>query len=103
VVVGLCQGGDPDGGGGERHAAAGSAGADGQAGGQVGLPVPGGPSSTMFSRPVMKSSVLRWAIWLRLRPRAWSQSNSSRLAGGEAGGADAAFGAVTVAGGDFAG
>jgi hypothetical protein len=43
------------------------------------LPVPGGPKNTTFSRAVTKSSVPRWAISSRLRPRAWSKSNSSRL------------------------
>ena len=39
----------------------------------------------------------------RLRPRAWSKSNSSRrLAGREPGGADAALAAVGLAGGDLA-
>ena len=42
------------------------------------LPVPGGPRKTTFSLPATKSRVPRWAIRSRLRPRAWSKSNSSR-------------------------
>ncbi len=44
------------GGGLERDAAAGQAGADPEGDGEVGLPVADGPSSTMFSRPARKSS-----------------------------------------------
>ena len=43
------------------------------------LPVPGGPRKTTFSLAVTKSRVPRWATCSRLRPRAWSKSNSSRL------------------------
>ena len=41
--------------------------------------MPGGPRNTTFSRAVTKSRVPRCAIRSRLRPRAWSKSNSSRL------------------------
>ena len=67
------------------------------------LPVPGGPRKTTFSLAATKSRVPRWAIRSRLRPRAWSKSNSSRrLAGGEPGGADAALTAVGLPRGDLA-
>ena len=67
------------------------------------LPVPGGPRKTTLSLAVTKSRVPRWAITSRLRPRAWSKSNSSRdLACGEPGRADPALPAVGLAGGDLA-
>ena len=65
--------------------------------------MPGGPRKTTFSLAVTKSRVPRWAMVSRLRPRAWSKSNSSSdLAGREPGGADAALTAVGLPGGDLA-
>src|SRR5918997_1478245 len=67
---------------------AGLAGSDRQAGGQVGLAVPGGPRKTTFSFAVTKSRVPRWAMTSRLRPRAWPGVELLQaLAGREAGGA----------------
>jgi len=68
-VVGVGEPGDPLAGGGELEAVAGLAGADRQAGGQVGLAGAGGPRKTTFSFATTKSSVARWAIRSRLRPR----------------------------------
>jgi hypothetical protein len=42
------------------------------------LPVPGGPRKTTFSFAATKSRVPRCSIRSRLRPRAWSKSNSSK-------------------------
>jgi hypothetical protein len=79
-VVGVGQAGDPLGCGREQHPMAGLAGPDRQAGRPGGsCRCRAGPSSSTLSLAVTKSSVPRWAIRSRLRPRAWSKSNSSRL------------------------
>ena len=79
-VVGVGEAGDPFGGGGEQRPGArlGRRGSPRPMARWV-LPVPGGPRKTTFSLAVTKSRVPRWAIRSRLRPRAWSKSNSSRL------------------------
>jgi hypothetical protein len=58
-VVGLGEPGDPLGGGGEVDPVPGLAGADGQSGREVVLPVPGGPRNTTLSLAATKSSVPR--------------------------------------------
>ena len=76
-VMGFGQAGDPFGGGGEEDAVSGLAGPDRRPIARWVLPVPGGPRNTILSLAVTKSNVPRCAMVSRLRPRAWSKSNSS--------------------------
>ena len=102
-VVGVGEPGDPLGGGGEQR--------PGARPGRPGSPSPMArwvlPVRAVRGTPRCPSrrrsrGCPRWAITSRLRPRAWSKSNSSRrLAGREPGGADAALAAVGLAGGDL--
>jgi hypothetical protein len=66
--VGVGEAGDPVRGGGERDAVTGLAGADRQAGGEVGL-AGAGPRKTTLPFPAMKSRVPRWAMASRLTAR----------------------------------
>ena len=65
--------------------------------------MPGGPRKTTLSLAVTKSKVPRWAIGLAFEAAGVLEVEVlQRLAGGEAGGADAALAAVGLAGGDLA-
>ena len=82
----------------------GLAGADGEADRQVGLAGAGRAEEhhVLFARRRSPGCPGGRSV-SRLRPRAWSKSNSSkRLAGREPGGADPALAAVGLAGGDLA-
>jgi hypothetical protein len=76
-AFGVGQQRDPFGGGRERDAVAGQAGADAQGDPEGVLPVPGGPSNTMFSRPARKSSWPRCSTVSRLSEAWKAKSNSS--------------------------
>src|SRR6185503_11760773 len=76
-VMSFGQTGDPLGGGREQDTMAGLAGPDRDAYGQMSLASARRPRKTTLSLAATKSSVPRWAMVSRLRPRAWSKSNSS--------------------------
>ena len=76
-MVGGGQAVDPLGGGGEQDAVAAWQARMAMPMARCVLPVPGGPRKTTLSLAVTKSRVPRWAMVSRLRPRAWSKSNSS--------------------------
>ena len=67
------------------------------------LPVPGGPRKTTLSLAATKSRVPRWAIGLPVQAAGVVEVELFEgLAGREPGGADAAFAAVGLSGGDLA-
>lgn len=76
--MGLLEAGDPAGGGVEPDVDLLVAGG-GQGGGEVGLPVPGGPSSTTFpASPRYPPAARRWS-WARSAAGWWSKLNSSSI------------------------
>ena len=102
-VVGLGEAGDPFGGGGEQDPVPGLAGADGQADGQVGLAGAGRAEEHDVVAGGGEVEGAQVGDHLAFEAAGMVEVELlQRLAGGEPGGADAAFAAVGLAGGDFA-
>jgi hypothetical protein len=96
--------GDPVDRGREQDSVAQLGGPQPQAGREVCLPIPGGPSWTMLEASLRNVPVARDAIVSLLRPGGWSKLKSSGdLWTGEACCPDAGFGAGVFPGGDFPG